>query len=211
MTKKTSKDKRKAIALGLQQCIVEKGWAYTKLNDIAAKAGLVPSHVRYYFRSKEDLLAYRFDELCDEFGFRVYQIDRSSPLVWFQQLGYLVFTENAHLKETLLVLLEMNVAVAHSEQMMKTKTAADLTILQEIENQFSQAPLVGNLDPRSAAQLVFATMNGLLTNEVFDSGPTVTEARSLFFSFVESISGLPLSTAPVSELVDQKMLKHEQS
>ena len=204
---KAGRDLRREIALGLQQCIVEKGWAATKLNDIAAKADLVPSHVRYYFPNKEDMLAYRFAELCDEFAFRVYLLDRSSPIVWFQQFGYLAFSENRHWKETLLVLLEMNVAVFHSERMSRIKAEADQRILREFEYQLSKLTLAANLTPSSAAQLAFATMIGLLTNEVFESGPSVVEARSLFFASLESITGLPLTSAAVPEDLGERVLR----
>ena len=196
---KADRDLRRKIALGLQKCIVDKGWAATKLNDIAAKAGLVPSHVRYYFPNKEDMLTYRFSELCEEFAFRIQRLDRSSPMIWFQQLGHVVFSEDPRWKESLLVLLEINVAVPHSEQMSKIKAEADRRILREFEDQFSQLTMAANLTPAYAAQLAFATMIGLMTNEVFQSGPNVTEARSLFFASLESITALPLSSVEAPE------------
>lgn len=204
---KEARDLRREIALGLQQCIVEKGWAATKLNDIAAKADLVPSHVRYYFPNREDMLTYRFAELCDEFAFRVYLLDRSSPIVWFQQFGYLAFSENPHWKETLFVLLEMNVAVFHSERMSRIKTESDQRILREFEDQMAKVTLAASLTPGSAAQLAFATMIGLLTNEVFESGPSVAQARSLFFASLESITGLPLTSAAVPEDLGERVLR----
>ncbi|MYK27599.1 MAG: TetR/AcrR family transcriptional regulator [Gammaproteobacteria bacterium] len=204
---KAGKDLRREIALGLQKCIVEKGWAATKLNDIAAKAELVPSHVRYYFPNKEEMLTYRFAELCDEFAFRVYLLDRSSPIVWFQQFGYLAFNENPRWKEVLLVLMEMNVAVFHSERMSRIKVEADQRILREFEDQLSKLTLAANLTPSAAAQLAFATMMGLMTNEVFESGPSVAEARSLFFASLESITGLQLTSTAVPEDLGERVLR----
>ena len=204
---KAGRDLRREIALGLQKCIVEKGWAATKLNDIAAKAELVPSHVRYYFPNKEDMLTYRFAELCDEFALRVCRLDRSSPMLWFQQFGYLAFNENPRWRESLLVLMEMNVAVFHSQRMSKIKAEADRRILRQFEHQLSKLALAASLTPSAAAQLAFATMMGLMTNEVFESGPSVAEARSLFFASLESITGLPVTSTAVPEDLGERVLR----
>ncbi|MEM9621206.1 MAG: TetR/AcrR family transcriptional regulator [Pseudomonadota bacterium] len=185
---------RKQIVRGLQACIVEKGYAYTKLNDIAAKSELVPSHVRYYFTSKEEMLEYRFEEMCRDVAYRLAGFDRSSPSAWFRDFGYFMFNDNPQWKPTILVLMEVNVAVAHSDAMRRMKAESDRRVLKEFEEQLGSTQLAAGLDPAAAAQLTFAMMNGLLTNEAFESGPSVLEARQLFYAFVESMAGIKVST-----------------
>ena len=197
--KSDKKDLRKQIIRGLQACIEEKGYAHTKLNDIAARSELVPSHIRYYFTSKEEMLVYHFEELGKDFIYRVYGLDRSSPSSWFSDFGQLVFDDNPKWKRAVLVLMEANVVAAHSEDLMRIKADSDRRLLRELEDQFGSVKLSAGLEPPAAAQLTFAMMNGLLTNEVFESGPSVVEARQLFFAFVQSIAGISVDAVKLSK------------
>jgi len=49
-------DRRQQILLATQQLVHEQGWSTTSLRDIAARAGIAPGLLSYYFATKDDLL-----------------------------------------------------------------------------------------------------------------------------------------------------------
>src|SRR5262249_40447817 len=60
---KKLKDRRKGIVDALRRCVRQKGYAQTRLSDLAKNSGLSVSHLLYYFPSKDAVL----DQLCHEF------------------------------------------------------------------------------------------------------------------------------------------------
>src|ERR1700681_3208520 len=56
------KDRRKTIVAALRRCMLTKGYAETRLTDLARAAGISVSHFLYYFESKEAVL----EEVCEE-------------------------------------------------------------------------------------------------------------------------------------------------
>ena len=48
----------------LVRCIREKGYASTSLTDIAIRAQMSPSHIRYYFDGKDAILEYYLETTC---------------------------------------------------------------------------------------------------------------------------------------------------
>src|ERR1700686_5890024 len=55
-------DRRQAIVAALRRCMLTKGYAETRLTDLARAAGISVSHFLYYFESKEAVL----EEVCEE-------------------------------------------------------------------------------------------------------------------------------------------------
>src|SRR5271154_5205955 len=54
------KDRRSAIVAALRRCMLTKGYAETRLTDLARSAGISVSHFLYYFPGKEAVL----EEVC---------------------------------------------------------------------------------------------------------------------------------------------------
>src|SRR3981189_2825593 len=55
------KNRRKTIVAALRKCMLTRGYAETRLTDLARAAGISVSHFLYYFESKEQVL----EEVCD--------------------------------------------------------------------------------------------------------------------------------------------------
>jgi len=60
------------------EVIAERGLPYTRISDVAARAGMTPGHVTYYFPSKNDLLMRAIDQseagLVDELQAALHRI-----------------------------------------------------------------------------------------------------------------------------------------
>ena len=50
------RDREALIVAAAIEVIAERGLPYTRISDVAARAGMTPGHVTYYFPSKNDLL-----------------------------------------------------------------------------------------------------------------------------------------------------------
>src|SRR5689334_17053902 len=75
-------DRKGKIALALDDCIREKGFAATSLTDIALKARMSPSHIRYYFEAKEQILEFYLAAICAQLMKDISAIPKRKPLQW---------------------------------------------------------------------------------------------------------------------------------
>ena len=61
---KRGNQRRRSILEGFHECVIDKGYAKTSLQDIATKADLYPSHVLYYFEGKEAIFKQYFENMA---------------------------------------------------------------------------------------------------------------------------------------------------
>src|SRR5277367_2241789 len=59
--------RRTAILKALRQCVAKKGFKATALNDVAAAAGMSPSHLLYYYPNLNAIVV----ELCEDICTRI--------------------------------------------------------------------------------------------------------------------------------------------
>src|SRR5580704_6028266 len=92
---KRGQDRRGEIASALDSCIRLAGYAATTLTDIALKAGMSPSHIRYYFDGKEEILEFYLDSVCEQIIRDVSQIPRRAPDQWLDDFTSYMFDNPA--------------------------------------------------------------------------------------------------------------------
>src|SRR5580700_4844563 len=75
-------ERRAKIARALDACIRDKGYSATSLTDIALRARMSPSHIRYYFDGKEEILEFYLEATCEEITREISAIARHTPAQW---------------------------------------------------------------------------------------------------------------------------------
>lgn len=166
MTRQRSDEQRKRqIRAAATRCFVARGYASTRLLDIAREAGLSKGGVYFHYRAKEqlfhDILDAHLKTLHDRWGFSPVN-DRPAA----ETLDRLIV---AHLKtiedepnETRL--FNLLVTMAAQESVFREKLGELFAIMKNlyagvIERGFEDGSFVGD-DAESAATLVMSTING---------------------------------------------------
>ena len=181
---KKSDETRERIVRAFSQCVAENGYAQTKLLDIAEQAGLATPHLRYYFKNKESILEYQYEQVVARFHDRVTGIAATTARAWFDEFARLTFDTDPRAKQGRLMLMEANILVARSRHMKNLKRSYDEHMLSTLEAQFRQA---GTKSPAEAATITFHFMSGLILNTAFESKAAWEDAVSIFNAFVKKL------------------------
>src|ERR1700722_17526864 len=116
---------RRKILLALDRCMRAKGYGAVSVADIAAEADMSPSHLRYYFDSKEKILEVYFERLCDHILADILRIERSTPEAWLDKfVDYTMGTETTD-RASLAILIEIFAVAVHNEALGKLKARFD--------------------------------------------------------------------------------------
>jgi AcrR family transcriptional regulator len=174
------KDRRGAIVAALRRCMLTKGYAETRLTDLARAAGISVSHLLYYFPSKEAVL----EEVCDEV------VDRTLREVTFyrdepveERIHVLVdhvFVRNALSQSELGVILQLIALSLHRPAIRKKLNRYNRDMMAYLTDLFGKVPRQPGVSVREAADLAAAVWIGLLTNSQYDNNLDDSRARRLF-------------------------------
>lgn len=185
-----AEEPRDRIARALERCIVEQGYAATKLIDVAEQADMSPPHVRYYFRTKDDILAYSYERLLERVQGLLARLPAEDPRAWLEQLADLMLGGGRRGREALLVLNEANLVVTRSPALGKLREAYDQLVLARIAEQFERLPLAAGQTADRAAALLMHLLSGLMLNRVLagnDKG--LSDLRSFYRQQLELLLG----------------------
>lgn len=142
--------------------MIEQGYAATKLIDVAERAEMSPPHMRYYFRSKDDILAYCYERLLARVQDLLGKLPAQDPRGWLETLAELMLGGGRRSREALLVLSEANLVVARSPKLRALREDYDARVVARIEEQLSGLPLAPGQTPASAAALLMHLLSGLM-------------------------------------------------
>lgn len=99
-------EKKRAILRAARKVFAQKGFASTKMEDIAKEAGIGKGTVYEYFRSKDDIFLALFEESKAEFHRRIFTIEKRLPpkerLQLFINSSLMAFEEWSDLSHILL-------------------------------------------------------------------------------------------------------------
>ena len=184
-------DRRDAISRALYECIIDQGYANTTLTDVAARAGMSPSHVGYYFADKADILIHYTRWLCDRIvaGFPAFDGSRS-PADLIDEVAAFCFDEGQPNTEFLGVVQELSGLAVHDEALREIKSQHTQQWHRFLQTLFDTVPPVAGLDARDAARIAHALLAGLDTNTVFDPTLSRGAAQQLFRETLRTITGL---------------------
>jgi AcrR family transcriptional regulator len=71
--------KKKALLMAARRVFARKGFAATKIDDVAREAGIGKGTVYEYFRSKDDIFFALYEEMKIELHRRIFELDHALP------------------------------------------------------------------------------------------------------------------------------------
>jgi len=185
-----SDDRRGRIALALDDCIREKGFAGTSLTDIAIKAQMSPSHIRYYFESKEQILEFYLAAICDQLIRDITAIPKKTPLQWAKHFTA-YFIANPELnREAVALMVEIFAVATHNPKLMKIKVDYDTFIRKTLADFFDWAGTIKGMQPAEAAYRLWVFEGGLKFNSMFQSDFSKAKAGKIFEHEMLRLAGL---------------------
>jgi AcrR family transcriptional regulator len=171
--------RRRRILRALHDCVIEKGYAKTTLADVARVAGMSSSHLLYYFRGKDAILEYYFEEMAGRLLERVDGFRAESPEHQIEQLAELFFAGKAMSTSEIGFMLECFGAAVHDEKLHQEKSDLDRAFRKYLEELFRQSSH-SSTKARNTAEIAYSMLIGLLTIAFFDESLRLPKARSLF-------------------------------
>lgn len=160
--------RRRQILDAARQVFAEKGFAATRVSDIAARAGVSQGTVYWYFESKGDLYQAAIMYYMDAFMEPVYQVTARQDLSPEARLMAIAET-------TLNMLNEATGFMMLFFQAMSTPDTADLLThrFKDIYRRWIDmcVPLfqaIGDPDPKAATQLFFCVLDALMLQYILD-------------------------------------------
>ncbi len=176
----------------LHRCIREVGYARTSLTAIAIKAGMSPSHIRYYFENKDAILEYYLDSLCTQIIVELKAIDSSDPFEWLEKFTDYYIRNPRISRVGLSVLVEIFGVSVHHPRLREIKTAYDKEIRALLKGFFDRVGTTTGVSAEVAAEVAQGLEAGLKYNAVFQDGYDPERANSVFMAGMKHLVGAPL-------------------
>jgi AcrR family transcriptional regulator len=191
-------DRRAQIARALYDCISKQGYANTTLRDIAARAGMTPSHVAYYFDDQAAILEYYVLGLCERIVGNFPDLGEPDPGRLIDAIASFCFGEGQLGSDFLGVVQEISGLAVHDRRLHEIKASHAEAWRRYLGEFFERVPPAGGMSAREAAWLVHALIVGLDTNSLFDRTLAREAAHALFRDTLRALTGTGSDVAPRS-------------
>lgn len=185
-----SDDRRGRIALAMDAYIREKGYAATTLTDIAIKARMSPSHIRYYFENQQEILEFYLAAICEQIVGDIEAIPRKTPARWIKDFTAYFITNPELNRATVMLMVEIFAVSAHNPKLMKIKTQYDAFIRKTFTDFFDWAGTAPGINPAGAAYRLWVLEGGIKFNSMFQLDFSKEEAGKIFEAELMGLSGL---------------------
>jgi AcrR family transcriptional regulator len=193
---KKSEDRRGQIALAMDACIRDKGYAATTLTDIAIRARMSPSHIRYYFESREEILEFYLAAICDQLVRDIEAIPRKTPVRWVKDFTAYFIANPELSRPTVMLMVEIFAVSAHNPKLMKIKTKYDAFIRKTFADFFEWAGTAPGVTPDDAAYRLWVLEGGMKFNSMFQTDFSKEKAGQIFEDEVNRLAGLGTKRTP---------------
>jgi AcrR family transcriptional regulator len=185
-----SDDRRGRIALAMDACVREKGYAGTSLTDIAIRARMSPSHIRYYFETREEILEFYLAAICDQLIRDIAAIARKTPAQWIRDFTAYFITNPELNRSTVALMVEIFAVSAHNPKLTKIKTHYDSFIRKTFKDFFDWAGTAAGVDPADAAYRLWVLEGGMKFNSMFQTDFSKERAGLIFEEEMKRLAGL---------------------
>lgn len=185
-----SSERRAKIAHALEDCIRENGYAATSLTDIAIGARMSPSHIRYYFDGKEDILEFYLSQTCEEIMREISRIPRDSPEQWLRNFSAYFITNPTMTRASIAVLVEIFAAAVHNPKLAQIKMRYDEFIRGIFLEFFRWSGCADGIAPAEAAYTAWSIEIGMKFNAVFQTDFSREKARKVFLTEMRRMAGM---------------------
>ena len=172
-----------------------KGYAHTSLNDVAAAAGMSPSHLLYYFPGKQAILEMYFRAAERTILTEVTAHARKPPEARIEYIASFFFGGWIRSRGDQRTALELFTQAAHHKTLRQIRSRFDRRIKAYLADIFRRCPRVISASPNDAAQEAYGLLVGLVATSYFDERLTLGRARSLFHAGLCRLAGLPPARA----------------
>jgi AcrR family transcriptional regulator len=177
--------RRSAILRALFRCMRDRGYTATSLADVAAAAGISPSHLLYYFPNKDAVLEALFQAAADHMLRDVAGLAGGTPEEQWEALGDYFFGGRVMTRPEQAIMLQFFGLATHNPRLWQTKADFDRRLKERFTAIFAQAG-GRSRRARDAAEAASALLVGLFTSSYFDEGLELSTAHRLFReAFVE--------------------------
>jgi AcrR family transcriptional regulator len=187
---KDESDRRIVILRALWRLMLEKGYASTSLTDVARKARLSPSHVAYYFPTKDAILLELYQALTDALLSDITTHRGEPPIEQCHLLASYAFLEPVMDITDHTIALEMIGIAVHNPRFRRRNSEYARKMIGYLRDLFAKTPRAFNLSAEDAAVLAASIWIGLLTNSYFYKRYDRSRARVLFRQSLLMLAGL---------------------
>lgn len=171
--------RRGDILKALHDCVISKGYAKTTLADVARGAGMSPSHLLYYFRGTDAILAHYFALVCRRVIKRLESWRKEEPEQQINLVAELFFAGKAIKKSEIGFMLECFGVAVHDKRLRGAKAAIDRYCKEYLRQLFEKSPC-GAAQSEASAEIAYAMLVGLRTAAYFDEHLGPRHAHRLF-------------------------------
>lgn len=204
-------DQRVVILRSLWQLMLEMGYASTSLTDVAKKAGLSPSHLAYYFRTKEAILVELFEGISNVM-LAITNHGDESPSEQCRLLADYAFLESALGTSVRSLAVEMTGIAVHNPRLRRRHEEYVRKTVRYFRDLFAKTPRAFGLSAEDAAFLAMSIWMGLLSSSYFHEGFDQARAQALLRQHLLRLAGLAdqhaSPDAQLSELNDSRRQDH---
>jgi AcrR family transcriptional regulator len=185
-----SSDRRIVILRALWRLILKKGYANTSLTDIATRARISPSHLVYYFRSKESILLELYRGLFSALLSGITTHKDEPPVEQCERLASYAFLEPVMPLSDRSIVLELIGLAVHNPRLRRSTLDYAEKMLAYLRDLFAKTPRAFGLSAEDAALLATSIWSGLLTNSYYQKEFDRSLARELFRRNLLMLAGL---------------------
>ncbi len=178
------------ILRALWRLILQKGYASTSLTDVARKARITPSHLVYYFPTKEAILLKLYRTLFNALLSGITTHKNDPPLQQCDRLASYVFLEPVMPLADRSIALELIGLAVHNPRLRRSTLEYADRMIGYLRELFAKTPRSFGLSAEDAALLAASTWSGLLTNSYYYKGFDRSHARALFRQMLLMLAGL---------------------
>jgi AcrR family transcriptional regulator len=187
---KDSSDRRIVILRALWRLILQKGYASTSLTDVAKKAQISPSHLAYYFPTKEAILLELYRTLFGALLSGITTHGDQPPAEQCDRLASYAFLEPVMPLSDRSIVLELIGLAVHNHRLRRSTLDYAEKMIGYLRELFAKTPRAFDLSAEDAALLAASIWSGLLTNSYYYKRFDGSRARELFRRTLLILAGL---------------------
>jgi TetR/AcrR family transcriptional repressor of uid operon len=204
--------RKQAIIKAFKRCVSQQGYANTAMADVAKEAGLFPSHIFYYFDSKQDLLRNCCQQQCEVV---VMGLSQMIDLPLEKKIDYVtdfLFISNDDINRSTSGFMYEAIGVAVNDPILSDfKLEMDRNCKQILSTLFTDSD--ANPESREEkGEIIYWLLVGAKLNAYFDPDNGLENAANLFKKALRATCGLPpiteTATQPPSVALESQMQAH---
>jgi AcrR family transcriptional regulator len=189
-TKPKGTKRKNDIVKAFTACVRKDGYAKTSLVDIAKEAKVFPSHLFYYFDSKDALLRVCFQQQCDIIVEGLEHIEEYDLEGKIDYVTDFLFTENGSVNTFTTGFMYEAIGISISDEVLsQSKSDMDRCCKKLLANVFVSVDSNESVR-KEKAEMVYALLAGAKLNGFFNANHGLEHEREMFRKAFRVFCGL---------------------